>query len=71
MFTVVSYQFIEGSENFLISPLSFPRRRESRNPLITDLDARLRGHDRKKALNAQLMVNSLNGPNSLAFPNSK
>jgi hypothetical protein len=40
-----------------ISPLSFPRRRESRSPMLTSLDARLRGHDEKIAPPAQVIFN--------------
>jgi hypothetical protein len=52
-------QIFQRSGSSLISSLSFPRRRESRNVLRKKLDARLRGHDGKNSPTPQIFNNNL------------
>ncbi len=46
---------LRTSGSFCIPRASFPRKRESRDRLLTELDARLRGHDRQGSPTAQLV----------------
>jgi hypothetical protein len=53
---ILRLSLFQGSGSFLIPSLSFLRRRESRNVLLTKLDARLRGHDGKNTPTPQLFI---------------
>ena len=58
LFTTVFY-LIEESVSFCVPHVSFQGKRESRNPLLAELDARLRGHDRKISPTAHLITASV------------